>query len=63
MDYIALKLASLATDMTAASTVNKVGAAVLKQNMDVQEEMGAEMIKMMENSVTPNLGANVDVRL
>ena len=31
--------------------------------MDTNEAMGAGMVKMMENSVTPNLGNNVDVKL
>ena len=49
--------------MAMSKTMSAVSTAVMKQNMDTNEAMGAGMVKMMENSVTPNLGSNVDVKL
>lgn len=63
MDALAMNIASLSTDIAMSKTMTAVGTAVMKQNMDVNETMGTEMVKMMEKSVTPNLGNNVDVRL
>ena len=63
MDALAMNIASLSTDIAMSKTTAAVGTAVMKQNMDVNEAMGTEMVKMMEKSVTPNLGNNVDVRL
>ena len=63
MDALAMNIASLSTDIAMSKTMTAVGTAVMKQSMDVNEAMGTEMVKMMEKSVTPNLGNNVDVRL
>ena len=63
MDALAMNIASLSTDLAMSKTMTAVGTAVMKQNMDVNEAMGAEMVKMMEKSVTSNLGNNVDVKL
>ena len=63
MDGLAMSIASLSTDMAMSKTMSAVSTAVMKQNMDTNEAMGAGMVKMMENSVTPNLGGNVDVKL
>lgn len=38
-----------------------VGAAVLGQSLDMAETLGAGMVQMMERSVTPELGGNIDV--
>lgn len=59
MDGLAMSIASLSTDMAMAKTMSAVGTAVMKQTMDTNEAM----VKMMENSVTPHLGNNVDVKL
>ena len=63
MDALAMNIASLSTDIAMSKTMTAVGTAVMKQNMDVNEAMGTEMVKMMEKSVTPTLGNNVDVRM
>lgn len=39
-----------------------VGTAVLAKNLDTIEKLGQGMIKMMEQSVQPNLGKNIDVQ-
>ena len=63
MDGLAMSIASLSTDMALEKTMTAVGTAVMKQTMDTNEILGNEMIKMMEKSVMPHLGNNVDVKL
>lgn len=46
---------------TQASTMNAVGFAVLDMSMETVEEAGDSIVKMMEQSVTPHLGQNIDV--
>lgn len=44
-----------------ASQIN-VGFAVLAKSLDTIETAGQSMIKMMEQSVQPYLGRNIDVK-
>lgn len=41
----------------------QVSATVLAKNLDVIEQSGASMIQMMEQSVNPELGQSIDVRI
>lgn len=41
----------------------QVSATVLAKNLDVIEQTGASMIQMMEQSVNPELGQSIDVRI
>ncbi|MDD6057115.1 MAG: YjfB family protein [Clostridiales bacterium] len=45
----------------AGSVSNSIGTAVLGKSLDITEQMGASMIKMMEQSVNPGVGRNIDV--
>ena len=56
-------IAGLSTIMHQGTTLSRVGTAVLAKSMDVMEEQGDAMVKMMEQSVNPGLGANFDVRV
>lgn len=40
-----------------------VGIAILAKSLSTIETAGQNMIKMMEQSVQPNLGNNVDIRV
>lgn len=40
-----------------------VGVAVLSKSLDTIDKLGQSMIKMMEQSVEPNLGQNIDLRV
>lgn len=40
-----------------------VGTAVLAKSLDTIEQVGDSMIKMMEQSVNPNLGQHIDIRV
>lgn len=58
---LSMDIASLATGMKMAELGQNVGVAVLDNSLDMIEEMGAGMIKIMESSVNPNLGQNIDL--
>lgn len=51
----------IATNPTIDSVT--IGTAVLAKSLDTVETAGQNMIKMMEKSVNPNLGTNIDLRL
>lgn len=40
-----------------------IAVMVLEKSLDTAELSGQSMIKMMEQSVTPNLGTNIDLRV
>lgn len=44
-------------------TSTDVGIAVLAKNLETIEKAGQGMIKMMEQSVSPNLGNHIDIRV
>ncbi len=50
-----------ASSVSQGSLAYAVGTAVLSQSLDLTQEMGASMIQMMEHSVTPALGGNIDL--
>ena len=56
-----MDITALSTSMSLANVQSDVGVAVLAKNLDVIEDMSDGMKKMMEWSVNPNLGANIDV--
>ncbi len=50
--------------MTAsASVMSQVSVSMLKNTMELQEMQGAQITKMMEQSVNPGVGANIDIRI
>lgn len=40
-----------------------IGIAVLAKSLDTVKQSGQNMIKMMEQSVNPNLGKNIDLKV
>lgn len=63
-----MDIAGLSMDMATISTQTKVGTAVLSKTMDTNEALGEGLVQMidaaaMEQSVNPNVGANVDIRV
>lgn len=46
-----------------AATMQSIGTAVLEKTMDLQKIQGAQLTQMMEQSVNPNLGGNIDIRI
>ena len=51
-------LNSMASNMNVGA---KIGTALLSKQLDMQEDLGAGMVKMMEHSVNPALGSNFDM--
>mgnify|MGYP000012757542 len=43
--------------------MNAIDMAMLKKSLDAVETNGAMITQMMEQSVNPNIGANIDIRL
>ena len=43
--------------------MTSIGTAVLGQTLDTIEVSSENLVKMMELSVSPNLGQNVDIKL
>ncbi len=43
--------------------MNMIDISMLKKSLDSVETSGDMITKMMEQSVNPNIGANIDVRL
>ena len=63
MDFEVVNTVSAALALQENRMMENIGTAVLARAMDTNEEMGDEMVKMMERSVNPGLGENVDVRV
>ena len=58
-----LNIATYATVSAQNSTMEGVGIAMMKNALDMQEQIGAEITQMMELSVNPGLGSNIDYRV
>lgn len=56
-----MNIAGLSMALSSVSVSNDVSTAVLSMNLDELQEMGDAMKKMMEQSVMPQLGQNIDV--
>lgn len=54
---------SAVTELSAAKAKNAVSLSVLDMSMDMNMEAGDSLIKMMEQSVNPSIGANFDIKL
>ena len=58
-----MDIASLSTTLSTTQLQNDVGVLMLGKQLDTVEVMGDSMIKMMEQSVNPHLGANIDISI
>lgn len=63
-----MDIAGLSMAMASTNLQNKVGTAMLGKAMDTNEALRQGLVQMidsaaMERSVTPELGANIDLRL
>ena len=55
-----MDIASLSTAMSTQNILNDVSVEMLSKSLDTVEDMGDGMVKIMESSVTPYLGQNID---
>lgn len=58
-----IDLAAYATISAQSYTMELVSTQVLKNAMDMMEMQGAEIVQMMEQSVNPAVGRNIDIRV
>lgn len=58
-----MDIAELSMAMAQTNVTTQASTQVLKLSMDSAESIGTELTKMMELSVNPGLGANLDVRI
>ena len=58
---LAMSIASLSTSMAQHRVASDVNTALLGKALDMQDVMSDSLTKMMEQSVTPYLGGNIDI--
>lgn len=56
-----MDISLLSITMGQINTQNDVGIAVLDKSLDLMKSMGDGMQKMLEQSVVPHLGSNMDI--
>ena len=56
-----MDIASLSTALSMTQVRNDFGAIMLGKQLDTMENMGDSMIKLMEQSVNPHMGGNIDI--
>lgn len=58
-----MDISALSPSISGLDLQTQVNTAVLSMNLDMVEDMGDAVIKMMEQSVAPHLGQNIDIKL
>lgn len=56
-------LGSTNISLSDTKNMNMIDVSILKKSLDSVEQSGAMLTKMMEQSVNPNIGSNIDIRL
>ena len=61
-----MRIESILPSLSTINVQNDIGVAILSKSLDTVEQTGDSMIKMMErsmleNSVNPNIGNNIDI--
>lgn len=51
----------LSMSMANAQVQSNFGVAMLSKSLDTVEDSGDSMVKMLEQSVNPNLGGTIDI--
>lgn len=60
---LGMDIAGYASANAIQSTQSQVSVAMMKKTLDLQEAAGSQLIQMMEQSVNPALGGNIDIRI
>lgn len=58
-----MDIAALSMQTASLNASDMVSVAVFKKTLETIEGSGESMIQMMEQSVYPNLGQNIDLRV
>ena len=53
----------ISISVSGTENMNAIDTSILKKSLDSAEQSGSMLVKMMEQSVNPNIGANIDIRL
>lgn len=61
MDIQGLSLVSIT--LSSANVNTDIGMALLSKSLEATDETGAAMIEMLEKSVNPMVGQNIDIRI
>lgn len=56
-------IGGLYTSISTSDINNDIQVAMLRKSLDTIETSGSELTKMMEASVTPELGQNIDINI
>lgn len=60
---ITTSIANASTSMASGALMDKVGIALMSKALDQSETAGTQMVQMLEQSVNPMVGQNIDIRL
>ena len=63
MNIAAIGNSNLTLAVSDTGSTNAIDMAMLKKSLDAVETNGVMITQMMEQSVNPNIGANIDIRL
>lgn len=58
-----MDIAAISMAMSQQNLMTNVNVAILSKGLDTVEDLGTDMVKMMEQSVQPNLGKNIDITI
>lgn len=56
-----MDIASLSTTLSQQNLLTQVSVAILDKTLETVTDNGASLTKMMEQSVQPELGQNIDI--
>ncbi|MGN0151657.1 MAG: YjfB family protein [Wujia sp.] len=56
-------IGSMNISLTDTESMNAIDTSILKKSLDLMETNGDMLTRMMEQSVNPNIGSNIDIRL
>mgnify|MGYP004689318017 CR=1 FL=1 len=56
-------IGGLSTNINTSNVNNDIQVAMLKKSLDTVANTGSELTKMMEASVTPSVGQNIDISI
>lgn len=60
---LGMDIASYSMANASLSVMSNVSVAMLDKTLDLQKTMGDNITRMMEQSVNPSLGGNIDIRV
>ena len=58
-----MDIAALSMNLSQMKVANQASISVLKLTMDTAQEQMEDMTKIMEQSVNPHVGSNLDLKL